>query len=195
MAKRPSAPLSDATRVRSETVGRAKAVGMFQGGFWFMSSIRKAFGSWRVGVMIPLGFSSGMPNPMIGSTLTAWLASEGVDKTTIGLFALVSLPYNLKFLWAPVMDRYVFFSAWGRRRAARDEPTSAERPTRSARARTAPWRRPQEGLFRRSYRGRWRAQDVGRRRHTRFHSRPALQVDCCAAGRVVACVGGRPRPM
>ena len=71
-----------------------------------MSSIRKAFGSWRVGVMIPLGFSSGMPNPMIGSTLTAWLASEGVDKTTIGLFALVSLPYNLKFLWAPVMDRF-----------------------------------------------------------------------------------------
>ena len=56
--------------------------------------------------MLPFGFSSGLPNPMIGSTLTAWLASDGVDKTTIGLFALVSLPYNLKFLWAPLMDRF-----------------------------------------------------------------------------------------
>jgi len=56
--------------------------------------------------MVPFGFSSGLPNPMVGSTLTAWLATEGVDKTTIGLFALVSLPYNLKFLWAPLMDRF-----------------------------------------------------------------------------------------
>ena len=71
-----------------------------------MKDLFSAFRSWRVGVMIPFGFSSGLPNPMIGSTLTAWLASDGVDKTTIGLFALVSLPYNLKFLWAPLMDRF-----------------------------------------------------------------------------------------
>jgi PAT family beta-lactamase induction signal transducer AmpG len=82
-----------------------------------------AFRSWRVGVMVPFGFSSGLPNPMVGSTLTAWLATEGVDKTTIGLFALVSLPYNLKFLWAPLMDRFqlpfltrrrgwIFFTQW-----------------------------------------------------------------------------------
>src|SRR5690606_32339322 len=37
----------------------------------------------------------------------AWMTIEGVDLTTIGLFSLVTLPYSLKFLWAPLIDRYV----------------------------------------------------------------------------------------
>ena len=53
-----------------------------------------------------LGFSSGMPLYVLISLVPAWLRSNGVDLATIGLFALVSLPYTWKFLWSPLMDRY-----------------------------------------------------------------------------------------
>ena len=67
-----------------------------------------------------MGFASGLPLLLTLSTLSYWLAKVGVDKTTIGLFALVGLPYSLKFLWAPVLDhtRLPWLSArLGRRRA------------------------------------------------------------------------------
>lgn len=67
----------------------------------------EAYRSRRVGVMLPLGLMSGLPNPLVTGTLTAWMATAGVDLGTIGLFGLASLPYNLKFLWAPLLDRYV----------------------------------------------------------------------------------------
>jgi MFS transporter, PAT family, beta-lactamase induction signal transducer AmpG len=51
-----------------------------------------------------LGFSSGIPLALVGSTLQAWLSDEKLDISTIGLFALVGLPYAMKFLWAPLMD-------------------------------------------------------------------------------------------
>jgi PAT family beta-lactamase induction signal transducer AmpG len=53
-----------------------------------------------------LGFSSGMPLYVLISLVPAWLRTNGVDITTIGLFALVSIPYTWKFLWSPLMDRY-----------------------------------------------------------------------------------------
>ena len=53
-----------------------------------------------------LGFSSGLPLMLTGGTLQAWLTVEDIDITTIGLFALVGLPYSLKFLWAPLLDRF-----------------------------------------------------------------------------------------
>ena len=53
-----------------------------------------------------LGFSSGLPLALTDSTLKAWLKSAGLDLRTIGFFALVGLPYNLKFLWAPFLDRF-----------------------------------------------------------------------------------------
>jgi PAT family beta-lactamase induction signal transducer AmpG len=53
-----------------------------------------------------LGFSSGMPLYVLISLVPAWLRSSEVDLATIGLFALVGLPYTWKFLWSPVMDRY-----------------------------------------------------------------------------------------
>ncbi len=53
-----------------------------------------------------LGFSSGMPLYVLISLVPAWLRSNGVDLATIGLFALVGLPYTWKFLWSPLMDRY-----------------------------------------------------------------------------------------
>ncbi|MEE8274263.1 MAG: AmpG family muropeptide MFS transporter [Alphaproteobacteria bacterium] len=59
----------------------------------------------RVVVLLFLGFSSGLPLLLTLSTLSIWLAREGVDKTTIGLFALAGLPYTLKFVWSPLVDR------------------------------------------------------------------------------------------
>src|SRR5512145_1897508 len=53
-----------------------------------------------------LGFSSGMPLYVLISLVPAWLRSNQVDLATIGLFALVGLPYTWKFLWSPLMDRY-----------------------------------------------------------------------------------------
>ncbi len=69
----------------------------------------------RLGFMLPLGFASGLPLALTGGTLQAWLTEAGLDLATIGLFAYVGLPYTVKFIWAPVMDRLV--PPWlGRRR-------------------------------------------------------------------------------
>lgn len=69
----------------------------------------------RVAVQAPLGFSSGLPLLLTGGTLTTWLASEGVSVEAIGAFALVQVPYNLKFAWAPLLDRFAV-PGLGRRR-------------------------------------------------------------------------------
>jgi PAT family beta-lactamase induction signal transducer AmpG len=58
----------------------------------------------RVLVIMFLGFSSGLPLALSGSTLLFWMAEVGVDLKTIGLFAMVGTPYTIKFLWAPVVD-------------------------------------------------------------------------------------------
>jgi PAT family beta-lactamase induction signal transducer AmpG len=60
------------------------------------------------------GFSSGLPLYLLLNLLPAWLRSEEVDLKTIGLFALIQFPYTWKFLWAPLLDRYVL--PLGRRR-------------------------------------------------------------------------------
>jgi len=67
-----------------------------------------------------LGFSSGLPLLLTMSTLTWWLGKVGIDKKTIGLFALVGLPYSWKFLWAPFIDRIklpLLSRYFGRRRS------------------------------------------------------------------------------
>lgn len=71
--------------------------------------------SGRMLVALLMGFSSGLPLLLTGSVLQAWMTDEGVDLGTIGLFALVGLPYTLKFLWAPLADRYCL-PFFGRRR-------------------------------------------------------------------------------
>jgi PAT family beta-lactamase induction signal transducer AmpG len=53
------------------------------------------------------GFTSGMPLYLLLNLIPAWLRSEGVDLKLIGLFALIQFPYTWKFLWAPLLDRYV----------------------------------------------------------------------------------------
>ncbi len=58
--------------------------------------------------LLLLGFSSGLPLYLTGKDpMQAWLTSEGVDLKVIGFFSIVALPYSLKFLWAPFLDRYV----------------------------------------------------------------------------------------
>ena len=69
----------------------------------------------RIGIVLLLGFSSGLPLALTSGTLQAWMTVEGIDLTTIGIFTLASLPYTWKFLWAPFMDRYVP-PLFGRRR-------------------------------------------------------------------------------
>jgi PAT family beta-lactamase induction signal transducer AmpG len=80
-----------------------------------MAKFIDAFRSWRVAVMLLLGFGSGLPNPLIGSTLAAWLKDANLTGTMIGGFALTGLPYNLKFMWAALVDRY-HVPVLGRRR-------------------------------------------------------------------------------
>ncbi len=57
-------------------------------------------------VALLFGFASGLPLLLTGSVLQAWLRDGGIDLARIGLFALVGLPYTLKFLWSPLFDRY-----------------------------------------------------------------------------------------
>lgn len=52
------------------------------------------------------GFSSGLPLYVLVTLVPAWLRTEGIDLSTIGLLSLVTLPYTLKFVWAPLLDRY-----------------------------------------------------------------------------------------
>jgi MFS transporter, PAT family, beta-lactamase induction signal transducer AmpG len=67
----------------------------------------QVFRSRRVAVMALAGFSSGLPLALTGGTLQAWMTVAGVDLRTIGIFALVGLPYTVKFLWSPLLDRFV----------------------------------------------------------------------------------------
>ncbi|MBE0624107.1 MAG: MFS transporter [Burkholderiales bacterium] len=61
----------------------------------------------RVAAVLLLGFSSGLPLALTGSTLQAWLTVSGADIMTIAWFSWIGIPYLLKFLWSPLMDRYV----------------------------------------------------------------------------------------
>lgn len=80
-------------------------------------SILRVFCSERMFTALLMGFASGLPLLLAtGSVLQAWLKEAGVDLGTIGLFALVGLPYTLKFLWAPLLDRFVPINGMGRRR-------------------------------------------------------------------------------
>lgn len=73
----------------------------------------------RLIIILLFGFSSGLPLLLTLSTLSFWFSKAGIDKKTIGLFALVGLPYVWKFLWAPFLDRFrapILGKKLGRRR-------------------------------------------------------------------------------
>ncbi|MBN8896126.1 MAG: MFS transporter [Rhodanobacter sp.] len=68
------------------------------------ASIRPYLERSPIGALL-LGISSGFPYAMIGATLTTRLAQDGIDKRSVTAFSLAFLVYNLKFLWAPAVDR------------------------------------------------------------------------------------------
>ena len=68
--------------------------------------LRDIAADWRIALMLPLGFSSGLPFLLVFSTLSAWLREAGVSRTEIGMLSWVALAYSFKFLWAPIIDRY-----------------------------------------------------------------------------------------
>jgi PAT family beta-lactamase induction signal transducer AmpG len=70
-------------------------------------TLLQALGDKRMVAILFLSFASGLPFNLTNFTLQAWLASEGLSIKTIGLFSLAALPYNVKFLWAPFLDRYL----------------------------------------------------------------------------------------
>jgi PAT family beta-lactamase induction signal transducer AmpG len=79
-----------------------------------MSVIAQLF-TRRMLICVFTGFSSGLPLYLLFNLVPAWLRSEQVDLKTIGLFALIQFPYTWKFLWSPLLDRYVL-PLLGRRR-------------------------------------------------------------------------------
>jgi PAT family beta-lactamase induction signal transducer AmpG len=70
-------------------------------------TLLQALSDKRMAAVLLMSFASGLPFNLTGFTVQAWLASEGLDIKTIGIFTLVSVPYFFKFLWAPVLDRYL----------------------------------------------------------------------------------------
>ena len=73
------------------------------------------FRNRRIAVVLLFGFSSGIPLALTGSTLQAWLTVSNVDIQTIAWFSWIGVPYLVKFLWSPLMDRFI--PPWlGRRR-------------------------------------------------------------------------------
>lgn len=70
----------------------------------------------RMLVTILMGFSSGLPLLLTGGTFKMWLARDGIDVKTIGFLSWVGMAYSLKFIWAPLLDRYQL-TRFGRRRS------------------------------------------------------------------------------
>lgn len=80
------------------------------------SRLLHSFTHRRLIAVLLLSFSSGLPLVLLGSTLQAWYTVSGMSLMTIGVLTLIGQPYIYKFLWAPLMDRWVPFR-WGRRRS------------------------------------------------------------------------------
>lgn len=83
-------------------------------------SIIEAYFNRRMAALLGLGFAAGLPSVyfLLGSTLQAWLLAYDYDVATVGLFALVGLPFAFNFAWAPLLDRFEppVFARLGRRR-------------------------------------------------------------------------------
>lgn len=65
------------------------------------------FRSRKIAALLLLGFASGLPLFLTSRTLQAWMTDAQIDLGVIGWFSLISLPYTLKFLWSPLLDRFV----------------------------------------------------------------------------------------
>ena len=87
----------------------------------------------RLVAILAMGFASGLPLALTGATLAIWLKEDGISLTAIGLFAQVGLSYNLKFLWAWIVD------------GVQIRMDAAERDVGAARRQIARGRQPQRG--------------------------------------------------
>ena len=67
---------------------------------------REVLASRKMLAILALGAASGFPNQITESALQAWMKDAGSSNTRIGLLTYVAIPYLLKFLWAPLLDRY-----------------------------------------------------------------------------------------
>mgnify|MGYP003882495537 CR=1 FL=1 len=56
--------------------------------------------------IVVLGFASGLPYTMVGDMLQTWAAKSGWSDTDVVLLGWLTLPFQLKVLWAPLIDRY-----------------------------------------------------------------------------------------
>jgi len=70
-----------------------------------IGDVFKALARPNVGLMLILGFSSGLPFMLIGNTLAFWLAEDGIKLAVIGFLSWIGLTYSVKFLWGAVVDR------------------------------------------------------------------------------------------
>ena len=70
------------------------------------SPLRALFADRRLGAMVGLGFSSGVPFLLVYVTQSAWLSEAGVSLGALGLLSEMTLAYKFKFVWAPFLDRY-----------------------------------------------------------------------------------------
>ncbi|WP_225938105.1 AmpG family muropeptide MFS transporter [Leptothermofonsia sichuanensis] len=70
-------------------------------------SLWRVFQSQKMVAILLLGFSSGLPFALTDDSFRAWMTRAQLDLSTIGWFSLVSLPYSLKFLWSPFLDRFI----------------------------------------------------------------------------------------
>jgi PAT family beta-lactamase induction signal transducer AmpG len=80
----------------------------------------RVFAQWRMLSMLFLGFSAGLPILLVLSTLSFWLRTAGIARSTISMLTWVGLIYSFKFLWSPIVDRVPlpFLTRWlGRRRS------------------------------------------------------------------------------
>jgi PAT family beta-lactamase induction signal transducer AmpG len=83
------------------------------------AGLRRPFTDRRMWLMALYGFGCGLPLPLSGFTLGQWMSESGLSLGAIGLASMIGMPYVLKFLWAPVLDRVVlpgFLGRMGRRR-------------------------------------------------------------------------------
>ncbi len=96
-----------ATPARKRRLQRTGNIGHMSKRNLSKPTLLQALRDKRMAAILMLSFASGLPLNLTGSTLQAWLAFDRVDIKTIGLFSLVGLPYVFKFLWAPLLDRYL----------------------------------------------------------------------------------------
>lgn len=100
----------------TETVGADTTVAKKKPG---MGDVFRALGRPKIAIMLALGFSSGLPFMLTAGTLGYWLREAGTSLTAIGFLSWVGLAYTLKFLWAPIIDRFdapILGKLFGRRR-------------------------------------------------------------------------------